>query len=73
MKQRQEVRSRGAHNKPMNPAPLRSLPRPQRFLRESQSPLFGPVHQIMHVSNGIHLLENMKLDEPAANQHLRLL
>jgi len=37
------------------------------------NPIFGPVHQIMHVSNGIHLLENMKLDEPAANQHLRLL
>jgi kynurenine formamidase len=32
------------------------------------SQLFGPVHQIMLVVNGIHLLENMKLDELAAKQ-----
>jgi kynurenine formamidase len=30
--------------------------------------LLGPVHQIMLVVNGIHLLENMKLDELAAKQ-----
>jgi len=30
--------------------------------------LLGPVHQIMLVVNGIHLLENMKLDELAARQ-----
>jgi kynurenine formamidase len=28
--------------------------------------LFGPVHQIMLVINGIHILENLKLDELAA-------
>jgi len=30
--------------------------------------LAGPVHQIMLVVNGIHLLENMKLDEIAARR-----
>ena len=30
--------------------------------------LAGPVHQIMLVINGIHLLENLKLDELAARQ-----
>jgi len=30
--------------------------------------LAGPVHQIMLVVNGIHLLENLKLDELAARQ-----
>jgi kynurenine formamidase len=32
------------------------------------SQLLGPVHQIMLVVNGIHLLENMKLDELAEKQ-----
>src|SRR5438105_1431842 len=32
------------------------------------SQLAGPVHQIMLVVNGIHLLENMKLDEIAARR-----
>jgi kynurenine formamidase len=32
------------------------------------SQLAGPVHQIMLVVNGIHLLENLKLDELAARQ-----
>jgi len=32
------------------------------------SQLAGPVHQIMLVMNGIHLLENMKLDEIAARR-----
>ncbi len=32
------------------------------------SRLAGPVHQIMLVINGIHLLENLKLDELAARQ-----
>jgi kynurenine formamidase len=30
--------------------------------------LSNPVHQIMLVVNGIHLLENLKLDELAARQ-----
>ena len=30
--------------------------------------LFGPVHQIMLVVNGIHLLENLRLDELAAQR-----
>jgi hypothetical protein len=30
--------------------------------------LAGPVHQIMLVVNGIHLLENLKLDELAAKR-----
>jgi kynurenine formamidase len=30
--------------------------------------LAGPIHQLMLVVNGIHLLENLKLDEVAARQ-----
>jgi kynurenine formamidase len=30
--------------------------------------LSGPIHQLMLVVNGIHLLENLKLDEIAARQ-----
>jgi len=30
--------------------------------------LAGPVHQIMLVVNGIHLLENLRLDELAARR-----
>jgi kynurenine formamidase len=32
------------------------------------SQLAGPVHQILLVVNGIHLLENLKLDELAARR-----
>ena len=37
-----------------------------RCLAESGRALSLPVHQIMLVVNGIHLLENLKLDELAA-------
>jgi kynurenine formamidase len=43
-----------------NPA-IEITPNPDRQLA-------GPVHQIMLVINGIHLLENLKLDEMAARQ-----
>ena len=50
----------GADNWPVEVSPN---PDPQLSL---------PVHQIMLVVNGIHLLENLKLDELAAKQRLRV-
>jgi kynurenine formamidase len=53
---RQDPMLVGADNAPINVTPS---PDPQ---------LSNPVHQIMLVVNGIHLLENLKLDEVAASR-----
>jgi kynurenine formamidase len=53
---RQDPMLVGADNAPINVTPS---PDPQ---------LSNPVHQIMLVVNGIHLLENLKLDQVAASR-----
>src|SRR5207249_8130200 len=41
---------------------------PEEVSPNPDSPISAPVHQIMLVINGIHLLENLKLDELAAKR-----
>ena len=48
------------------PAASRRGQRPGGSLAESRRANLLPVHQIMLVVHGIHLLENLKLDELAA-------